>query len=131
MTTLWLSLVLVAQGDTTAINRYVESEMARQHNPGLSIAVLTGDRVLLSRGYGLANVELRVPASDSTVYQSGSMGKQFTAAVVEMLVDHHQLRLDDSILGWFPQGKDVWRAHTVRRVLTHTTGIAGGTHSEF
>ena len=49
MTTLWLSLLLVAQRDTTAINRYVDSEMARQHIPGLSIVVLTGDRVLLSR----------------------------------------------------------------------------------
>ena len=131
MTTLWLSLLLVAQRDTTAINRYVDSEMARQHIPGLSIVVLTGDRVLLSRGYGLANVELRVPASDSTVYQSGSMGKQFTAAVVEMLVDHHQLRLDDSIVRCFPEGKDVWRDITVRRLLTHTSGIAEYTDSTF
>ena len=131
MTTLWLSLLLVAQRDTTAINRYVDSEMARQHIPGLSIVVLTGDRVLLSRGYGLANVELRVPASDSTVYQTGSMGKQFTAAVVEMLVDHHQLRLDDSIVRWFPEGKDVWRDITVRRLLTHTSGIAEYTDSTF
>jgi len=51
--------------------------MERQHIPGVSVAVLSGDRVVLSRGYGFANVELRVPASDSTVYQSGSMGKQF------------------------------------------------------
>src|SRR2546423_15685026 len=127
MTTLWLSLVLVAQGDTTAINRYVESEMARQHNPGLSIAVLTGDRVLLSRGYGLANVELRVPASDSTVYQSGSMGKQFTAALVEMLVDHHQLRLDRSIVRWFSRGKDVVRGLTARRLVPHPPGLAQDT----
>src|SRR3954470_18562482 len=131
MTTLWLSLLLVAQGDTTAINRYVESEMARQHIPGLSIVVLTGDRVLLSRGYGLANIELRVPASDSTVYQSGSMGKQFTAALVEMLVDHRQLRLDDSIVRWFPEGKAVWRDITVRRLLTHTSGMAEYTDSTF
>src|SRR5256714_2666813 len=131
MTTLWLSLVLVAQGDTTAINRYVESEMARQHNPGLSIAVLTGDRVLLSRGYGLANVEVRVPASDSTVYQSGSMGKQFTAALVEMLVDRHRLRLDDSIVRWFPEGAGVWQEITVRRLLTHTAGVAEYTDSTF
>src|SRR3954471_20697499 len=131
MTTLWLSLLLVAQGDTTAINRYVESEMARQHIPGLSIAVLTGDTVLLSRGYGLANVELRVPASDSTVYQSGSMGKQFTAALVEMLVAQRKLRLDDSIARWFPEGASVWRGATVRRLLTHTAGIAEYTDSTF
>ena len=52
MTTgLLLSVLLVAQGDTAAINRYVQAEMERQHIPGLSLAVLSGDRVLLSRGY--------------------------------------------------------------------------------
>lgn len=117
--------------DTEAINRYVRAEMERQHIPGLSLAVLSGDRVLLSRGYGLANVELRVPASDSTVYQSGSMGKQFTAALVEMLVANHQLRLDDSIVRWFPEGREVWRGITVRHLLTHTSGVAEYTDSTF
>jgi CubicO group peptidase (beta-lactamase class C family) len=127
-----LALALVAQqGDTAAISRYIESELARQRIPGLSVAVLRGDSVLLSRGYGFANVELRVPASDSTVYQSGSMGKQFTAALVEMLVGQGQLRLDDSIARWFPEGATVWRGVTVRRLLTHTAGIAEYTDSTF
>jgi CubicO group peptidase (beta-lactamase class C family) len=126
-----LSLLLVAQGDTAAINRYVQTEMARQHIPGLSLAVLSGDRVLLARGYGYANVELHVPASDSTIYQSGSMGKQFTAALVEMLVDNHLLRLDEPIVRWFPEGAAVWRGITVRHLLTHTSGIAEYTDSTF
>jgi CubicO group peptidase (beta-lactamase class C family) len=126
-----LLLLLAVQTDTAAINRYIHGEMERQHIPGLSIAVLAGDRVLLSRGYGFANVELRVPASDSTVYQSGSMGKQFTAALVEMLVDNHLLRLDDSIVRWFPEGAAVWHGITVRRLLTHTSGVAEYTDSTF
>ena len=130
MTTLLLSVLLVAQ-DTGSINRFIQVEMERQHIPGLSVAVLSGDRVVLSRGYGFANVELRVPASDSTVYQSGSMGKQFTAALVEMLVDSHRLRLDDSIVRWFPEGAGVWQEITVRRLLTHTAGVAEYTDSTF
>src|SRR5206468_10883318 len=128
---LLLSVLLVAQGDTAAINRYVQAEMERQHIPGLSLAVLTGDRVLMSRGYGFANVELHVAASDSTVYQSGSMGKQFTAALVEMLVDNHLLRLDDSTVRWFPEGAHVWQGITVRHLLTHTAGVAEYTDSTF
>jgi CubicO group peptidase (beta-lactamase class C family) len=128
---LLLSVLLVAQGDTAAINRYVQAELERQHIPGLALAVLVGDRVLLSRGYGFANVELHVPASDSTVYQSGSMGKQFTAALVEMLVEKHLLRLDDSIVRWFPEGAVVWPGITVRRLLTHTSGVAEYTDSTF
>src|SRR6266513_4177334 len=126
-----LSLLLAAQSDTAAINRYVQAEMERQHIPGLSLAVLTGDRVLMSRGYGFANVELRVAASDSTVYQSGSMGKQFTAALVEMLIGNHLLRLDDSIVRWFPEGARVWQGITVRHLLTHTSGVAEYTDSTF
>src|SRR5438093_5951595 len=132
MTTgLLLSVLLVAQGDTAAINRYVQSELERQHIPGLSLAVLRGDRVVLSRGFGFANVELHVPASDSTVYQSGSMGKQFTAALVEMLVDNRRLRLDDSIVHWFPEGAGAWQGITVRHLLTHTSGVAEYTDSTF
>ena len=120
---LFLLFILAAQHDTAAISRYVRAEMERQRIPGLSLAVLRGDSIVLSRGYGFANVELRVPASDSTVYQSGSMGKQFTAALVEMLVEQGRLRLDDSIVRWFPEGADVWPGVTVRRLLTHTAGI--------
>jgi len=130
-TGLLLSLLLLAQSDTGAINRYVLAEMERQHIPGLSLAVLSGDRIVLSRGYGFANVELHAPASDSTVYQSGSMGKQFTAALVEMLADHHLLRLDDSIVRWFPEGAAVWQGITVRHLLTHTSGVAEYTDSTF
>jgi len=128
---LLLLLVLAAQHDTAAISRYVRTELERQRIPGLSLAVLRGDSIVLSRGYGFANVELRVPASDSTVYQSGSMGKQFTAALVEMLVEQGRLRLDDSIVRWFPEGANVWPAVTVRRLLTHTAGIAEYTDSTF
>jgi CubicO group peptidase (beta-lactamase class C family) len=124
-------IALLLQADTGAINRYVEAEMRRQQIPGLSLAVLRGDSVVLSRGYGFANVELRVPASDSTVYQSGSMGKQFTAALVEMLINQGRLQLDDSIVRWFPEGASVWRGVTVRRLLTHTAGIAEYTDSTF
>lgn len=70
-----------------AVDRYLREEVRRQRIPGLSVAILRGDRVLLARGYGYANVELRVPATDSTVYQSGSLGKQFTAALVLQFAD--------------------------------------------
>jgi CubicO group peptidase (beta-lactamase class C family) len=114
-----------------SIARYVESELARQHIPGASVAVLQGNRVVLARGFGLANVELHVPASDSTIYQSGSMGKQFTAALVEMLVGEGRVHLGDTITRWFPEGARVWNDITVRHLLTHTSGVAEYTDSTF
>ncbi len=61
-----LPLFLLIQQDTGSINGFIEAEMERQHIPGLSVVILSGDRVVLSRGYGFAHVELHVPASDST-----------------------------------------------------------------
>jgi CubicO group peptidase (beta-lactamase class C family) len=105
--------------------------MTRQQIPGMAVAVLRGDRVLLARGDGYANLEHRVPASDSTIFQSGSVGKQFTAALVVMLSDQGHLGLDDSVVRWLPEGKGVWDAITVRHLLTHTSGVAEYTDSTF
>jgi CubicO group peptidase (beta-lactamase class C family) len=106
-----------------SVERYVRAELARQNIPGLSLAVLRGDSVLLSRGFGYANVELRALASDSTIYQSGSVGKQFAAAAVVMLSETGQLSLDDTITRYFPKAPRAWRGITVRHLLTHTSGI--------
>ncbi|PYO75100.1 MAG: serine hydrolase [Gemmatimonadetes bacterium] len=128
-----LALPSAARGQAAtagdSIDRYIGAELGRYHIPGMSVAVLRGDSVLLARGYGYANVELRVPASDSTVYQSGSVGKQFTAAAVVMLAEQGRLSLDDPITRFLPEGPAAWRRITVRHLLTHTSGIGDYTDS--
>jgi D-alanyl-D-alanine carboxypeptidase len=106
-----------------SIDRYIRSELARQHIPGLSVAVLRGDSLVLARGYGYANVEHRVPATDSTVYAVGSVTKQFTAAAVVMLAEQGGLRLDDPITRYLPEGLPAWKGVTIRHLLTHTSGV--------
>src|SRR5881392_2712587 len=113
-----------------SIDRYIRTEVTRYRIPGLSVAVLRGDSVVLARGYGYANAEHRVPATDSTVYQSGSVGKQFTAAAIVMLAEQGRLSLDDSITRFLPDGPATWRGITIRHLLTHTSGIADYTRSE-
>jgi CubicO group peptidase (beta-lactamase class C family) len=113
------------------ISRYLAAEMGRQRIPGLSVAILRGDSVMIARGYGFANVELRVPATDSTIYQSGSVGKQFTAAIVVMLSQKGRFRLEDPVTRWLPEGAGVWDSITVRHLLTHTSGIGEYTDSTF
>src|SRR5947209_2674561 len=128
-----LLVVSAAAAQTPAtldsIDRYVRTEVTRYRIPGLSLAVLRGDSVVLARGYGYANVEHRVPATDSTVYQSGSVGKQFTAAAIVMLAEQGRFSLDDSITRFLPDGPAPWRGITIRHLLTHTSGIADYTDS--
>jgi CubicO group peptidase (beta-lactamase class C family) len=111
----------VALPDT--VDRFITAEMARQRVPGFSVAVLRGDSIVLTRGYGYANVEHRVPATDSTVYEVGSVSKQFTAAAVVRLADEGRLDLEDPIVRFLPEGSAVWPRVTVRHLLTHTSGI--------
>jgi CubicO group peptidase (beta-lactamase class C family) len=77
----------------------------------------------LARGYGLANVEHQVPVKPETIFQSGSMGKQFTATAVMMLVEEGKLSLDDKITKFFTDAPEAWRNITVRHLLTHTSGM--------
>src|SRR5262245_51902357 len=84
------------------IDALVRAEMERQKIPGLALAVVEHGQVTKAQGYGLANVELRVPVGGETIFQSGSLGKQFTAALVMTLVEAGQVGLDDSIRKYFP-----------------------------
>lgn len=106
-----------------AIDRFVQAELARQRIPGMAVAVLRGDSVLLARGYGLANREQLVPATDSTPFPVGSVSKQFTAAAIVLLSQQGRLGLDDPITRYLPEGKAVWRGVTIRQLLTHTAGV--------
>ena len=105
-------------------DRYIRSELARQQIPGLSVAVLRGDSVILARGYGYADVEHHAPATDITVYEVGSISKQFTAAAIVLLSEHGRLGLDDAITRYWPEGSAVWPGVTIRHLLTHTSGIS-------
>ncbi len=107
-----------------SIDRFVIAEMRRQRIPGLALAVISRGRVIKMRGYGFANVELRVPVTDSSIFQSGSVGKQFTAAGILLLVEDGKLGLDDAITKYLPEGESRWHGVTVRHLLTHTSGIA-------
>ena len=106
-----------------SVERYVRAELERQRIPGMSVAILRGDSVLLARGYGFANLEHRVPATDSTIYQSGSVGKQFTSAAIVTLAREGRLGLDDPIRKYLPEAPSSWSGITVRHLLTHTSGI--------
>jgi CubicO group peptidase (beta-lactamase class C family) len=118
-------LALAASGRLQAdtIDTYVEAQRQAQHIPGVSIAVVRGGQVVKARGYGLANVELDVPASAKTIYQSGSVGKQFAATAVMMLVEEGKISLDDRISQFLPDTPSGWRDITVRHLLSHTSGI--------
>ena len=115
---------LAAQTNSSAkIDRYVQAEMRRQKIPGLSLAVVRNGRITILKSYGLANVEHRVPVKPETVFQSGSIGKQFTAAAIMLLVQDGKISLEDKITKFFRDVPTSWNKVTVRHLLNHTSGL--------
>ncbi len=108
---------------TTAIDRYLQTEMRLQKIPGISLAVLKDGKPLYVKGYGVATLEHDVPATPQTVYQIGSIGKQFTAVAVMMLADEHKLNLDDPLSKYLPEVPAGWAKVTLRLMLNHQSGI--------
>jgi N-acyl-D-aspartate/D-glutamate deacylase/CubicO group peptidase (beta-lactamase class C family) len=106
-----------------AIDTIVREEMLAQRIPGMAVAVIRGGNTVSVKGYGLANVEHNVPVTDETIFQSGSVGKQFTAAAVMLQVEDGKLALSDPLIKFFPNGPAAWHDITVRHLLTHTSGV--------
>jgi CubicO group peptidase (beta-lactamase class C family) len=106
-----------------AVAQYVKAEMERQHIPGVALLVSRNGEPVQAQGFGFSNVELQVPVKPETLFQSGSMGKQFAATAVMMLVEEGKVSLDDSITKYFPDAPSTWKPVTVRNLLSHTGGF--------
>lgn len=116
-----LALVPIARGADPA-GDFVNGYLRKKQIPGCAVMVRQNGKVVLSAGYGMANLEHKVPVTPETVFQSGSMGKQFTAMAVMMLVEERKLSLDDPISKHLTVPAS-WSKITVRHLLTHTSGL--------
>jgi CubicO group peptidase (beta-lactamase class C family) len=108
----------------TDLDDFIVVTMQKAHVPGLSIGVLKDGKIVKLRGYGLADVEQNVPAAPQTVYQTGSIGKQFTAMLIMMLAEKGVLSIEDPITKYLGTPNPAWKGVTIRELLTHTAGIS-------
>jgi CubicO group peptidase (beta-lactamase class C family) len=107
----------------TAVDRYLASEMRRQNIPGISLAVVKNGKPLYIKSYGVATLEHGVRTQPQTVYQIGSIGKQFTAVAVMILANEHKLDIDDPLSKYLPEVPAGWDKVTLRLILNHQSGI--------
>ncbi|HTQ95706.1 MAG TPA: serine hydrolase domain-containing protein [Candidatus Acidoferrum sp.] len=101
---------------------YIKNEMRHQRIPGLAMAIVRGADVR-KQGYGLANLEDGAPVTTQTVFQIGSMTKQFTSFAVMLLVEEGKVSLDNKLGTYLPEVPAVCRDVTIRQLLSHTSGI--------
>jgi CubicO group peptidase (beta-lactamase class C family) len=119
---LLLSFSALAQSDKE-IDQFVLAEMQRKHIPGVTLAVVKEGKVIKSKGYGLANVELNVPATTDTVYKIGSISKPIIAAGIMMLVEEGRIGLDDKVSKYLDGTPETWKDISIRNFLSHTGGV--------
>ncbi len=126
---IFLSLVSAAESQSVAlverVDEYVRSEMEKRQIPGLAVAIVKNGQLVMAKGYGMANVELQVPVKPETLFQTASIGKQFTATAIMMLVEQGKIDLDAKIGKYLTDAPAAWSGVTVRNLLTHTSGLAG------
>jgi CubicO group peptidase (beta-lactamase class C family) len=106
-----------------AVDNYIRAEMGKQQIPGLALLVSREGQIVRAQGYGLANLELQVSVKPETIFQSGSVGKQFTATAVMMLVEEGKIGLEDPLTKYFPDAPASWKQVTIRELLSHTAGF--------
>ena len=110
------------------VDAAVNKLMAEGRTVGAEVGIMRDGKMILSKGYGLANIELNAPVKPDTVFRIGSITKQFTAAAILMLAEEKKIAVDDKLSKYFP---DFPRADevTLRMVLNHTSGLHNYTDS--
>jgi CubicO group peptidase (beta-lactamase class C family) len=99
--------------------------------PGMSVAIVNDQHIIVSRGYGFADIEKKVPMQPETICSICSISKLFTSVAVMQLWEQGKLRLDDSISALLPDYKLKQQyletvPITIRSVLTHSSGLPPG-----
>jgi CubicO group peptidase (beta-lactamase class C family) len=117
-----LAFLFVTLARADQVDDFVNAYMAKKQIPAVAIMVRANGMLVRTKAYGLANLEHRVPATEKTVFQSGSMGKQFTAMLVCMLAEEGKLALDAPLSKYLDTPRE-WSGITIRHLLTHTSGL--------
>jgi CubicO group peptidase (beta-lactamase class C family) len=92
-------------------------------SPGCAVGVTQNGETLLERAYGMADLEWGIPNTPETIFEGGSVSKQFTAAAVNLLVLDGTLSLDDDVRRWVPELPDYGHTITLHHLMTHTSGL--------
>ena len=111
----------VVAGADRAFEKFVKAYVGPA--PGCAAAVSLNGDVVFEKAFGLADLELNVPNTPQTIFESGSVAKQFTAAALVLLQQEGKLNIDDPVRKYIPELPDYGAPLTIRHLLNHTAGL--------
>jgi len=104
------------------------SSYSNIEQPGAVIAVVKDGKTIFHKGYGSANLEYTIPLSEETPFHIASLTKQFTAYGILLLEEKGKLSLDDSIIKYLPELKELGKGITIRHLMSHISGLRDQWH---
>jgi D-alanyl-D-alanine carboxypeptidase len=121
----WIALVccLVPLAKADSVDDAVRSEMQQHPIPGLALEIIQSGKPIKTAAYGMANLEWQNPVTPETVFEIGSVTKQFTAAGILLLEQEGKLSVNDKLSRHIADIPPAWSNITLRHLLTHTSGI--------
>ena len=111
----------VAAGAERAFEKFTRAYVGPA--PGCAAAVSLNGDVVFEKAFGLAELEHNVPNTTQTIFESGSVAKQFTAAALVLLQQDGKLSIDDPVRKYIPELPDYGSPLTIRHLLNHTAGL--------
>ncbi len=125
-----VSCFSLAKLTTTNINQAVETSMAKFNVPGMAIAVVENDQVIMAKGFGVRHLTTGEKVNQHTLFGIASNSKAFTVAAIAMLVDEGKLNWDDKVIDHIPEFRlydpYVTREVNIRDLLSHRSGLGLG-----
>jgi len=120
----FLLLILLATGGSAAeIKKLIENEMQTHHVVGLTCLIIQDGKATTRFHSGSANLEWPSPVDNATVFEIGSVSKQFAAASILLLADDGKLSVEDNISKFFTNAPVAWKDIKIRHLLSHTSGL--------
>lgn len=124
------ALFLFAAVNFLTLDNYIENARKGADCPGIAVTVVRDNKVLFSKGYGVRELGKAAPVDEQTMFDTASLSKSFTAAVIATLVDEGKMRWDDPVRRHLPQFElgDPYRTAnvTIRDLLSHRVGLEQG-----
>ena len=120
-----LAAAVVAQAAPAVPESAVDAQFSAwtEQTPGCAVGVSADGRIVLEKTYGMAELEHGIPNRTDTIFEAGSVSKQFTAAAVLLLARDGKLSLDDPVRKHIPELPDYAAPITIRQMLHHTSGL--------
>jgi CubicO group peptidase (beta-lactamase class C family) len=120
---LFLALIVPPSSRADSVDDFIHTALRQHPVPGVAVEIIQDGQCIKRAAYGMANLEWQNAVTLDTVFEIGSISKQFTAAGILLLVQQGKLSVDDKISAHLHDTPASWKDITVRHLLTHTSGL--------